>query len=340
MFAFVLGADERLQVNLARFVPHFRRLPGGALHRLQPQFIVPPDLVFLQRLPFQRDVRRVHHQHLRRLNIDHGSPASPHRQTTRATRDEWKQRLAAAGVRVFDPAPLLTARKGTARQYLTTDTHWTPDAMEHVAQQLAAFLNLPPSNATPPTLLPRELSGVGDIARMLKLPPDQQLYRPQKNHHPANHHRRHLVAPRSRRRRAGARRQLRKHLLAGGARLGRKRRLRGAPQRRARWSPARRHPAEQRRRLRHARDARERARPRPRSPRRQKTGDLAIRRPRAGVWKLETPRSAARHPRRIPLLHPRSGRAGADHRHGRSNVISATPRQRPVCRSRDGGASE
>ena len=53
-----------------------------------------------------------------------------------------------------------------------------------------------------------------------------------------------------------ARRQLREHLLARGARLGRVRRLCRTSQRRARRTPARLHPAQQRRRLRHARDAR------------------------------------------------------------------------------------
>jgi alginate O-acetyltransferase complex protein AlgJ len=65
---------------------------------------------------------------------------------------EFQRRLAAAGVRVFDPAPLLMQRKMAAQgapQYLETDTHWRPEAMELVAQQLAASLNLPASEAPP-----------------------------------------------------------------------------------------------------------------------------------------------------------------------------------------------
>ncbi len=54
---------------------------------------------------------------------------------------EFQSRLAAAGVRVFDPAPLFMQRKAKAPNeslYLRTDTHWRPEAMELVAHELAA----------------------------------------------------------------------------------------------------------------------------------------------------------------------------------------------------------
>ncbi|MEP6956431.1 MAG: hypothetical protein ABI883_06365, partial [Chthoniobacterales bacterium] len=97
---------------------------------------------------------------------------------------EFKSQLEEAYVRVFDPAPLLLQRKieaSGAAQYLETDTHWRPEAMQFVAQQLAAALTLPalPAISHAPQFAPVQLSGHGDIARMLKLPDDQQLRPPQ-----------------------------------------------------------------------------------------------------------------------------------------------------------------
>ena len=97
---------------------------------------------------------------------------------------EFKGRLENAGVRVFDPAPLLMQRKRAlsgAALYLETDTHWRPETVEHVAETLAALI--PPSPSTPRApfqLAEKEISGLGDIARMLRLPPSQNLYRPEK----------------------------------------------------------------------------------------------------------------------------------------------------------------
>lgn len=97
---------------------------------------------------------------------------------------DFQQQLAAAGVRVFDPAPSLMQRKAAANnepQFLEADTHWRPEAMEFVAQQLAASLNLPPAEgARAPQVSRTEITGRGDIARMLKLPEEQQTYPPQK----------------------------------------------------------------------------------------------------------------------------------------------------------------
>ena len=96
---------------------------------------------------------------------------------------EFKGKLSAAGVRVFDPAPLLAGRKASSNnlpQFLQTDTHWRPEAMQFVAERLAWFLNLPPEpSARAPQILGLDTQGRGDIARMLKLPNEQQIYPPQ-----------------------------------------------------------------------------------------------------------------------------------------------------------------
>jgi alginate O-acetyltransferase complex protein AlgJ len=88
---------------------------------------------------------------------------------------EFKTRLAGAGVRVFNATPQKTG--DLINLYLTSDTHWRPETMELVAQQLATTLDLPRA-PEPLTLRTHEfqLEGVGDIARMLRLPPNEQLY--------------------------------------------------------------------------------------------------------------------------------------------------------------------
>jgi alginate O-acetyltransferase complex protein AlgJ len=97
---------------------------------------------------------------------------------------EFKVRLESAGVRIFDPGPSLIQRKAAlsgAPLYLENDTHWRPETMEFVAEKLAPLV--PPPNSTPRATLEvkeREISSLGDIARMLMLPPSQNIYRPEK----------------------------------------------------------------------------------------------------------------------------------------------------------------
>jgi alginate O-acetyltransferase complex protein AlgJ len=95
---------------------------------------------------------------------------------------EFRARLETAGVHVFDPVPSLMQGKTGAPRYLQTDTHWRPETMELVAENLAALI--PPSTSTPRApfqVAQREINGpLGDMAKMLKLPPSQNLYRPEK----------------------------------------------------------------------------------------------------------------------------------------------------------------
>jgi hypothetical protein len=94
---------------------------------------------------------------------------------------EFKTRLEEAGVRVFDPGPPLMQRKTGTALYLENDTHWRPETMEFVAENLAAFLQAPPSARRESLrIVEKEISGLGDIARMLRLPPTQSIYRPEK----------------------------------------------------------------------------------------------------------------------------------------------------------------
>jgi alginate O-acetyltransferase complex protein AlgJ len=92
---------------------------------------------------------------------------------------EFQRRLSAAGVQVFDPAPLLMDRKAGSNdlpQFLEKDTHWRPEAMEFVAGRLAWLINsAEPNGSTGPLQIsPAEISARGDIVRMLKLPQENQ----------------------------------------------------------------------------------------------------------------------------------------------------------------------
>ena len=108
---------------------------------------------------------------------------APNEPLQNASFAEFQERVSAAGVRVFDPAPTLMSFKKTPL-YLERDTHWRPETMELVAQELAAEINggdkerrAPGGRgaemgrpAERPSL---EISGVGDLSRMLKLPNPQ-----------------------------------------------------------------------------------------------------------------------------------------------------------------------
>jgi hypothetical protein len=89
-----------------------------------------------------------------------------------------------AGVAVFDPAEELS--RGTGDQYLRTDTHWRPEAMEAVAARLARFIEArwPAVRAFRPAVSEYRVQQVevrqtGDIVPMLDLPDGQRLYPPE-----------------------------------------------------------------------------------------------------------------------------------------------------------------
>jgi len=98
---------------------------------------------------------------------------------------DFANRLAQAGVLMYDPTEkLLDLKRSTQKpQYLETDTHWTPDAMSAVSQDLAAFVKknveLKPLQIAPYEEKPMPISNLGDIAEMLKLSKDQTIYKPQ-----------------------------------------------------------------------------------------------------------------------------------------------------------------
>lgn len=95
------------------------------------------------------------------------------------------EQLQQEGVLVFDPAPSIAlARRSSGQpQYLRTDTHWRPEAVQRAAVELAAFIrtnvDLPERPPSGYTTQPREARNTGDTAAMLDLPPGQTLYPPE-----------------------------------------------------------------------------------------------------------------------------------------------------------------
>ncbi|HEY0555114.1 MAG TPA: hypothetical protein VGG20_12665 [Thermoanaerobaculia bacterium] len=96
------------------------------------------------------------------------------------------RRLRAAGIEVLDPAPLLAQAKGAdgPPQYLRTDTHWTPPAMDLVAQRLAervrALGHLAPPSGAGLFRQPQSVSNTGDLAVLLTLPATHPLKEPER----------------------------------------------------------------------------------------------------------------------------------------------------------------
>ena len=84
--------------------------------------------------------------------------------------------LADRKVRVFDPTPLIADAKENRGelQYLRTDTHWTPRAVDLVADRLATtvrgLVDLEPADSVRYTSKAATISNTGDLTEMLELP--------------------------------------------------------------------------------------------------------------------------------------------------------------------------
>ncbi len=88
------------------------------------------------------------------------------------------------GVHLFDARSVLAEyaeKHGEA--FLATDTHWTPGAMQVVAEGVAAYIKALSVVGEETTLLqlhPKHIAGLGDIGKMLILPDTVQRYPEQK----------------------------------------------------------------------------------------------------------------------------------------------------------------
>jgi alginate O-acetyltransferase complex protein AlgJ len=100
---------------------------------------------------------------------------------------QFTQSVRKSGILLFDPTPILRARKTQSgqSQFLPADTHWTPDAMQAVAQALAKFLEQEVHFSGAPREYShqrRTAKNLGDTAAMLTLPENQNFVAPQKVH--------------------------------------------------------------------------------------------------------------------------------------------------------------
>ncbi len=98
--------------------------------------------------------------------------------------DQLMADLRSAGVTVVDPAALLWQRRqnGAAAQYLQTDTHWRPEAMQAVADDVAEAIlssGAVTTGSLDAHLEPQTISTHGDITVMLTLPEGQTAYPPE-----------------------------------------------------------------------------------------------------------------------------------------------------------------
>lgn len=97
---------------------------------------------------------------------------------------QFLQSLSKEGVHVFDPTEILRARKTKTgeSQFLQTDTHWRPDAMQNVARELAHEVlhrvQLS-SAATAYSTRRKTVANLGDTAAMLSVANKQKLFPPQ-----------------------------------------------------------------------------------------------------------------------------------------------------------------
>jgi hypothetical protein len=94
----------------------------------------------------------------------------------------FKEEMEREGVFVFDAAPVLMGAKvkGDQVQYLITDTHWRPEAVELAAEKLKDFIRervplllLPPSGYS---VERSDITQLGDLAVMLGLPVNQRVF--------------------------------------------------------------------------------------------------------------------------------------------------------------------
>ena len=109
--------------------------------------------------------------HPEKFSARHQNPNAP---THNPTYTKLVETLVSNGVLVCDPSLRLFEVTPQNAQYLKTDTHWKPEAMERVAKHLAAFITERVEFTNTPTTTytktMTKVANVGDIAKMLNLP--------------------------------------------------------------------------------------------------------------------------------------------------------------------------
>jgi alginate O-acetyltransferase complex protein AlgJ len=164
-----------------------RRASGGNEYTVAPQPDPRPAILAFQRQLARSGVRLILVPTPDKAMVEHDRFSSRFQGTLAVLQnrsyDRFKAEMEAAGVLVFDCAAILFERKQQSGQpqFLITDTHWTPDAMQAIAKRLGEFLTahvaLPERGASAFGSRVLRVRNLGDIAMMLQLPPDQELFR-------------------------------------------------------------------------------------------------------------------------------------------------------------------
>jgi hypothetical protein len=195
-----IGRDRRLyytpDVQYATGVPFLdpgvlaRRRLGGAAWETAPQPDPVPALIDFQRQLARRGIVLLLVPAPVKPMIDPEGLADGRAVTLPVENPSWPElvrRLGAAGLQVFDPAPLLAQEKAAAHgqpQFLRTDTHWTPQAMDLVAHRLAervtALGHLDPPAGAGFFRQAQNVSNTGDLAVLLTLPAAHPLKEPER----------------------------------------------------------------------------------------------------------------------------------------------------------------
>lgn len=94
---------------------------------------------------------------------------------------EFLEALRSRGVMVFDATPCLAEHRAANRDaFLKTDTHWTSEAMQRIARELATFLRqnglVTEQNGIKATERVVSVEGTGDLVTMLQLPEHAHAY--------------------------------------------------------------------------------------------------------------------------------------------------------------------
>jgi len=115
------------------------------------------------------------------LHPEHFVAGSWHPPLQNRSWPDFLEKMKQSGVPVFDPAPILVRFQEQMNNpaYLQTDTHWRPETMEEVAEQLAGFVRKTVALTGRAAQLQRQevsLNNRGDIDAMLRLPESWEFY--------------------------------------------------------------------------------------------------------------------------------------------------------------------
>ncbi len=116
------------------------------------------------------------------LHPEYFSSGSYHLPLQNKSWNNFLKQIEQAGISLFDPASVLVKMKEQEQTlvYLETDTHWRPDAMEAVAEDLALLVQNTVSLSNNTIHLKRRKEIVrnrGDIDTMLRIPEEWELYK-------------------------------------------------------------------------------------------------------------------------------------------------------------------